>query len=271
METADDGRTAVWGSIDDWQPPLSFHASWHPGTTAMWSTELRVAFKAVGERHRAPPGSERMGRRRGPCCDTGRISGRLARGPGPVRAVHGRRGRLSLLGPWAASRDSLPVARRTGARNPQASPAFRAVLRGRPRNVARTGQERRPEKIARQLADRSRVDRRNSGAGPDHEAGGVFGVRGRRVCAAVEPCQQTPDGQRTLAARVLVDRGQAEDLPSSWPSMPMTERSCGTRRPKSLAARMVPMAISSEAAKTAVGRPASCRAAHGRWHRRPGS
>lgn len=49
METADDGRTAVWGSIDDWQPPLSFHASWHPGTTAMWSTELRVAFRAVGE------------------------------------------------------------------------------------------------------------------------------------------------------------------------------------------------------------------------------
>ena len=48
METADDGRTAVWGSIDDWQPPLSFHASWHPGTTAIWSTELRVAFKAVG-------------------------------------------------------------------------------------------------------------------------------------------------------------------------------------------------------------------------------
>jgi hypothetical protein len=48
MESSDDGRTAVWGSIDDWQPPLSFHASWHPGTTAMWSTELRVAFKAVG-------------------------------------------------------------------------------------------------------------------------------------------------------------------------------------------------------------------------------
>jgi hypothetical protein len=49
LETADDGRTAVWGSIDDWRPPLSFHASWHPGTTAMWSTELRVAFKAVAD------------------------------------------------------------------------------------------------------------------------------------------------------------------------------------------------------------------------------
>ncbi|MET3206811.1 MULTISPECIES: SRPBCC domain-containing protein [unclassified Arthrobacter] len=47
VETADDGRSAVWGSIDDWQPPLSFHASWHPGTTAIWSTELRVAFRAV--------------------------------------------------------------------------------------------------------------------------------------------------------------------------------------------------------------------------------
>jgi hypothetical protein len=49
LETADDGRTAVWGSIDDWQPPLSFHATWHPGTTALWSTELRVAFRAVPE------------------------------------------------------------------------------------------------------------------------------------------------------------------------------------------------------------------------------
>lgn len=47
VETSDDGRTAIWGSIDDWQPPLSFHASWHPGTTAAWSTELRVAFRSV--------------------------------------------------------------------------------------------------------------------------------------------------------------------------------------------------------------------------------
>lgn len=47
LETTDDGRTATWGSIDDWQPPLSFHASWHPGTSAVWSTELRVAFRAV--------------------------------------------------------------------------------------------------------------------------------------------------------------------------------------------------------------------------------
>jgi hypothetical protein len=47
LETADDGRTSIWGSIDDWQPPLSFHASWHPGTSAVWSTELRVAFRAV--------------------------------------------------------------------------------------------------------------------------------------------------------------------------------------------------------------------------------
>ncbi|MEC5182381.1 SRPBCC domain-containing protein [Arthrobacter sp. CG_A4] len=47
LETADDGRSAIWGSIDDWQPPLSFHASWHPGSSAMWSTELRVSFRAV--------------------------------------------------------------------------------------------------------------------------------------------------------------------------------------------------------------------------------
>ncbi|HYH77774.1 MAG TPA: SRPBCC domain-containing protein [Arthrobacter sp.] len=47
LETADDGRTSIWGTIDDWQPPLSFHAAWHPGTTALWSTELRVAFRAV--------------------------------------------------------------------------------------------------------------------------------------------------------------------------------------------------------------------------------
>lgn len=49
VETADDGRTAVWGTIDDWQPPLSFHASWHLGTTALWSTEVRVAFRATAD------------------------------------------------------------------------------------------------------------------------------------------------------------------------------------------------------------------------------
>ncbi|WP_455836789.1 hypothetical protein [Pseudarthrobacter siccitolerans] len=49
LETADDGRTGIWGTLDDWQPPLSFHATWHPGSTALWSTELLVAFKAVGE------------------------------------------------------------------------------------------------------------------------------------------------------------------------------------------------------------------------------
>jgi hypothetical protein len=48
LETADDGRTSIWGTLDDWQPPLSFHATWHPGTTALWSTELLVVFRAVG-------------------------------------------------------------------------------------------------------------------------------------------------------------------------------------------------------------------------------
>ena len=47
LETADDGRTSIWGTLDDWQPPLSFHATWHPGSTALWSTELLVAFRAV--------------------------------------------------------------------------------------------------------------------------------------------------------------------------------------------------------------------------------
>jgi hypothetical protein len=49
LETAEDGRTAVWGTIDDWQPPLSFHASWYPAGTPLWSTEIRVVFGAVGE------------------------------------------------------------------------------------------------------------------------------------------------------------------------------------------------------------------------------
>ena len=47
LETAEDGRTSVWGTIDDWQPPLSFHASWYPASTPLWSTELRVSFRAV--------------------------------------------------------------------------------------------------------------------------------------------------------------------------------------------------------------------------------
>lgn len=49
LETAEDGRTSIWGTLDDWQPPLSFHATWHPGTTALWSTELLVVFRAVEE------------------------------------------------------------------------------------------------------------------------------------------------------------------------------------------------------------------------------
>jgi hypothetical protein len=49
LETADDGRTSIWGTLDDWQPPLSFHATWHPGSSALWSTELLVVFRAVEE------------------------------------------------------------------------------------------------------------------------------------------------------------------------------------------------------------------------------
>ena len=49
LETADDGRTSIWGTLDEWHPPFSFHATWHPGTTALWSTELLVVFKSVDE------------------------------------------------------------------------------------------------------------------------------------------------------------------------------------------------------------------------------
>jgi hypothetical protein len=47
LETAEDGRTSIWGTLDDWQPPLSFHATWHPGSTAVWSTEVLVVFRSV--------------------------------------------------------------------------------------------------------------------------------------------------------------------------------------------------------------------------------
>lgn len=47
LETADDGRTSIWGTLDEWNPPFSFHATWHPGSTALWSTELLVAFRPV--------------------------------------------------------------------------------------------------------------------------------------------------------------------------------------------------------------------------------
>ena len=43
--------------------------------------------------------------------------------------------------------------------------------------------------------------------------------------------------------------------PSSCPSMPTTEKSLGTFRPRSRAAMMAPKAISSEAQSSAVGRP----------------
>lgn len=44
LETADDGRTSIWGTVGDWHPPFTFQASWHPGSTALWSTEIRVVF-----------------------------------------------------------------------------------------------------------------------------------------------------------------------------------------------------------------------------------
>ena len=39
----------------------------------------------------------------------------------------------------------------------------------------------------------------------------------------------------------------------SWSSMPMTDKSSGTRTPALLASKMTPMAISSEAQNSAVG------------------
>ena len=113
LETADDGRTAIWGSIDDWQPPLSFHASWHPGTSAVWSTELRVAFRAVegGTElrlvHSGWEGAEDPAATRA-------STPRAGPGSGPLRAVHGRCRRLKVPAaghaPRPAQLPSKPVA-----------------------------------------------------------------------------------------------------------------------------------------------------------------
>ena len=84
LETADDGRTSIWGTLDDWQPPLSFHATWHPGTTALWSTELLVVFRAVGNLARR---TRRAGTARA-LCRARRADGRARQlRPAPARRL----------------------------------------------------------------------------------------------------------------------------------------------------------------------------------------
>lgn len=62
LETADDGRTTIWGTIDDWQPPLSFPfmASGNHGTV-VHGVACGLQGRCGGDR--GPPGARRLGGR----------------------------------------------------------------------------------------------------------------------------------------------------------------------------------------------------------------
>jgi uncharacterized protein YndB with AHSA1/START domain len=47
VETYAGGRTAVWGTVTEWDPPTRVRFSWHPGTREEEATEVEVRFSAV--------------------------------------------------------------------------------------------------------------------------------------------------------------------------------------------------------------------------------
>ena len=50
VESAKDGREAVWGKIVAWEPPTRLHFTWRPGFDADTpDTEVEVTFSAEGE------------------------------------------------------------------------------------------------------------------------------------------------------------------------------------------------------------------------------
>lgn len=47
VEAYGGGRTAVWGTVLEWDPPRLLRATWHPGSPAEESTEIEVRFTPV--------------------------------------------------------------------------------------------------------------------------------------------------------------------------------------------------------------------------------
>jgi uncharacterized protein YciI/uncharacterized protein YndB with AHSA1/START domain len=48
VETAADGRTAVWGTVTEWTPPHRLAFTWHPGTDASRASQVTVTFAGAG-------------------------------------------------------------------------------------------------------------------------------------------------------------------------------------------------------------------------------
>jgi uncharacterized protein YciI len=47
IESAADGRTAVWGTVTRWEPPDAVAFSWHPGKPAEQASHVEVTFTAA--------------------------------------------------------------------------------------------------------------------------------------------------------------------------------------------------------------------------------
>jgi uncharacterized protein YndB with AHSA1/START domain len=48
VETLADGSTAVWGTVEVWEPPRLLRFTWHPGTPVREATLVEVTFRATG-------------------------------------------------------------------------------------------------------------------------------------------------------------------------------------------------------------------------------
>ena len=48
VETIDDGRTAVWGTVTTWDPPSRLAFTWHPGQPPQEATSVEVTFEPDG-------------------------------------------------------------------------------------------------------------------------------------------------------------------------------------------------------------------------------
>jgi uncharacterized protein YndB with AHSA1/START domain len=48
LETMADGRTSVWGTVTDWDPPHRVAFTWHAGTAETEATRVEVTFTQSG-------------------------------------------------------------------------------------------------------------------------------------------------------------------------------------------------------------------------------
>ena len=48
VETIDDGRTSVWGTVTTWEPPSRVAFTWHPGQSPQEATSVEVTFQDDG-------------------------------------------------------------------------------------------------------------------------------------------------------------------------------------------------------------------------------